>query len=170
MKRIAIFPGSFDPFTVGHANILERALPLFDQIVVGVGINENKKAFYPTERRLQAIRTLYQGEPRIRVESYNDLTIDFARRVGARFILRGLRSVHDFEYERDVANMNKRLADIDTLIMFTEPHLTSVSSSVVRELITFGKDVSAFLPQVPSPSADIEADGEDAAPQSQQHE
>lgn len=157
MKRIAIFPGSFDPFTVGHANILERALPLFDQIVVGVGINENKKAFYPTEQRLQAIRTLYKGEPRIRVESYDDLTIDFARRVGARFILRGLRSVHDFEYERDVANMNKRLANIDTLIMFTEPHLTSVSSSVVRELITFGKDVSAFLPHAPEPAPRSEA-------------
>lgn len=147
MKRIAIFPGSFDPFTVGHSSIVERALPLFDEIVIGIGINENKRPCYPLEKRLNDIRELYKGEERIRVEVYRDLTIDFARRVNAQFILRGLRSVSDFEYERDVANMNKRLSGIDTIMLFTDPELISVSSSVVRELIHYGKDVREFLPK-----------------------
>lgn len=147
MKRIAIFPGSFDPFTVGHSSIVERALPLFDEIVIGIGINENKRPCYPLEKRLNDICELYKGENRIRVEVYRDLTIDFARRVNAKFILRGLRSVSDFEYERDVANMNKRLSGIDTIMLFTDPELISVSSSVVRELIHYGKDVSEFLPK-----------------------
>ncbi len=147
MKKIAIFPGSFDPFTIGHASIVERGLPLFDEIVIGVGLNESKRALYAPAERVAAIRRLYAGEPRVRVESYDDLTIDFAHRVGAKFILRGLRSVKDFEYERDIANMNHRLSGIETVLLFTEPHYSSVSSSVVRELIAFGKDVSDFLPK-----------------------
>lgn len=147
MRRIAIFPGSFDPFTIGHANIVERALPLFDRIIIGVGVNENKKTLFSTEERLQRIRSLYEGFPHISVECYDDLTIDFARRKGASFILRGLRSVRDFEYERDIANMNKRLSGVETLLFFTDPSLTSISSSVVRELYSYGKDVSPFLPE-----------------------
>ena len=147
MKRTAIFPGSFDPFTVGHASIVERALPLFDEIVIGVGVNESKRALYSTERRVEEIARLYADEPRIRVVEYSDLTIDLARREGAKFILRGLRSVKDFEYERDIAAMNERLAGIETVLLFTEPQYMSISSSVVRELINFGKDVSQFLPQ-----------------------
>lgn len=146
MKKTAIFPGSFDPFTVGHASIVERGLPLFDEIVIGVGINENKRALYTPEERVRAIAELYAGEPRIRVVAYDDLTIDLARREGAGFILRGLRSVKDFEYERDIANMNQRLSGIETVLLFTEPHYSSISSSVVRELIAFGKDVTDFLP------------------------
>ncbi len=146
MKRIAIFPGSFDPFTIGHASIVERGLPLFDEIVIGVGINENKRALLTPEERVRAIDELYALEPRIRVVAYNDLTIDLARRERASFILRGLRSVKDFEYERDIANMNHRLAGVETVLLFTEPHYSSVSSSVVRELIAFGKDVTDFLP------------------------
>ena len=111
MKRIAIFPGSFDPFTVGHASIVERGLPLFDEIVIGVGVNENKRALYTAEERVEHIRQLYADEPRVRVVSYSDLTIDLAHREGAKFILRGLRSVKDFEYERDIASMNQRLGD-----------------------------------------------------------
>ena len=149
MKKVAIFPGSFDPFTIGHASIVERGLPLFDEIVIGVGLNESKRALYPPSERVAAISRLYADEPRVRVESYDDLTIDFAHRVGARFILRGLRSVKDFEYERDIANMNHRLSGIETVLLFTEPHYSSVSSSVVRELIAFGKDVSDFLPKKP---------------------
>lgn len=145
-RKIAIFPGSFDPFTVGHASIVERGLPMFDEIVIGVGINENKRTLYTSEQRVQAIRDLYAHEPRVRVESYDDLTIDFAHREGAGFILRGLRSVKDFEYERDIASMNHRLSGIETVLLFTEPQFSSVSSSVVRELIAFGKDVSDFLP------------------------
>lgn len=150
MKKTAIFPGSFDPFTVGHASIVERGLPLFDEIVIGVGINENKRALYTPEERVRAIAELYAGEPRIRVVAYDDLTIDLARREGAAFILRGLRSVKDFEYERDIANMNQRLSGIETVLLFTEPHYSSISSSVVRELIAFGKDVTDFLPARPA--------------------
>lgn len=149
MKKVAIFPGSFDPFTIGHASIVERGLPLFDEIVIGVGLNESKRALYAPAERVAAISRLYADEPRVRVESYDDLTIDFALRVGAKFILRGLRSVKDFEYERDIANMNHRLSGIETVLLFTEPHYSSVSSSVVRELIAFGKDVSDFLPKKP---------------------
>lgn len=147
MKKIAVFPGSFDPFTVGHASIVERGLPLFDEIVIGVGVNERKRSFYSPEERVRAIEELYAGDSRIRVVSYKDLTIDFARRVRARFILRGLRSVKDFEYERDIANMNQRLSGIETVLLFTEPHFSSISSSVVRELMAFGKDVTDFLPR-----------------------
>jgi len=146
MKRIAIFPGSFDPFTVGHASIVERGLPLFDEIVIGVGVNENKRPLFAPEERVRNIAELYADEPRIRVVAYNDLTIDLARREHAAFIIRGLRSVKDFEYERDIANMNFRLAGVETVILFTEPHFSSISSSVVRELIAFGKDVTPFLP------------------------
>lgn len=147
MKRIAIFPGSFDPFTVGHASIVERGLPMFDRIVIGVGVNDMKRSFYTPEQRVEAIRKVYRNEPRIQVVAYNDLTIDLARREKASFILRGLRSVKDFEYERDIAAMNKRLAGVETVILFTEAQYSDISSSVVRELIAYGKDVSAFLPQ-----------------------
>lgn len=144
--KIAIFPGSFDPFTVGHASIVDRGLPMFDRIVIGVGINDKKRSFYTPEQRVEAIQKVYASEPRIKVVSYSDLTIDLARREGATFILRGLRSVKDFEYERDIAAMNKRLAGVETVMLFTEAQYSDISSSVVRELIAYGKDVSAFLP------------------------
>jgi pantetheine-phosphate adenylyltransferase len=147
MKKIAIFPGSFDPFTIGHASIVERGLPLFDEIVIGVGFNANKRSLLSPEERVEAIRNLYANEPRIRVVAYNDLTIDLARREGANYILRGLRSVKDFEYERDIANINHRLAGVETVLLFTEPQFSDISSSVVRELIAFGKDVTDFLPK-----------------------
>lgn len=146
-KKIAIFPGSFDPFTKGHASIVERALPMFDHIVIGVGVNERKKPLYPPAERVAYIRTLYAEESKVSVESYTDLTIDLARRVGARFIVRGLRSVKDFEYERDTAAMNQLLANIETVMLFCEARFASLSSSVVRELIAFGKDVTEFLPE-----------------------
>lgn len=146
MKK-AIFPGSFDPFTVGHASIVARALPMFDHILIGVGVNGNKRPLYTPQQRVEAIRRLYVGEPRITVESYDDLTIDLARRAGAQFILRGLRSVHDFEYERDVAAMNRRMGDVETVMLFCEERYAYISSSVVRELIAYGKDVSEFLPR-----------------------
>lgn len=144
--KIAIFPGSFDPFTVGHASIVNRGLPMFDRIVIGVGVNDKKRSFYTPEQRVEAIQKVYANEPRIKVVSYSDLTIDLARREGATFILRGLRSVKDFEYERDIAAMNKRLAGVETVMLFTEAQYSDISSSVVRELIAYGKDVSAFLP------------------------
>ena len=147
MKKTAIFPGSFDPFTVGHASIVERGLAMFDEIVIGIGVNEKKKALYPPHKRVEVIAALYADEPPVRVVAYDDLTIDLAERVGARFILRGLRSVKDFEYERDIAAINARLSGIETVLLITDPQHSSVSSSVVRELIHFGKDVSDFLPK-----------------------
>ncbi len=145
--RTAIFPGSFDPFTVGHASIVERGLPLFDRIVIGVGVNDKKRSLYSPEERVEAIQKVYANEPRIEVVAYSDLTIDLVKREKAQFILRGLRSVKDFEYERDIAAINKRLSGVETVMLFTEAHLSDISSSVVRELIAYGKDVSSFLPQ-----------------------
>jgi len=145
--NIAVFPGSFDPFTIGHASIVERALPMFSHVVIGVGRNAGKHALYSPEERVERIRALYADEPRISVASYDDLTIDLAKRCGAHFILRGLRSVKDFEYERDVAAMNQRLGGVETVMLFCEERHACISSSIVRELISYGKDVSAFLPQ-----------------------
>lgn len=145
----AIFPGSFDPFTIGHASIVSRCLPMFDRIVIGVGVNENKRSLYTPEQRVENIRRVYADEPRVKVVSYSDLTIDLVRREGAQFIVRGLRSVKDFEYERDIAAMNKRLSGVETVLLFTEAQYSAISSSVVRELIAYGKDVSDFLPVVP---------------------
>ena len=144
---VALFPGSFDPFTVGHANIVERGLKMFDKVVIGIGVNVLKTPQSEMEHRLADIRALYEDNPHVSVETYTDLTVDMARRVGATHILRGLRSVHDFEYERDIAAMNKRLSGIDTVLLFTEPEYQCVSSTALRELIRYGKDISAFLPK-----------------------
>ncbi len=146
MKR-AIFPGTFDPFTIGHASIVKRAITFIDELVIGIGYNENKRTMFSIEEREKTLRELYKNEPRVKIASYNDLTVDFARRMDAQFIIRGIRCVKDFEYEETIADINRKLAGIETILLFTEPELTSISSSVVRELISFGKDVSAFLPQ-----------------------
>ena len=145
--KTAIFPGSFDPFTVGHSCIVERALPLFDRIVIGVGVNEKKRYMLTAEQRVEAIRGLYDGEEKISVEQYSDLTVDFAQRHGAQFIVKGVRSVKDFEFEREQADINRRLTDIETVVFYALPGMDSVSSSVVRELKNFGMDVDSFLPK-----------------------
>ena len=145
--KTAIFPGTFDPFTVGHASIVERGLPLFDRTVIGVGVNDNKRTLYTNEERVRNIQEIYANEPRVKVVAYDDLTVDLAKREGATFILRGIRSVKDFEYERDIAAMNERLSGVETVLLFTEPQYMSISSSVVRELLRFGKDVTEFLPK-----------------------
>ena len=145
--KTAIFPGTFDPFTVGHASIVERGLPLFDRIVIGVGVNDNKRTLYTNEERVRNIQEIYANEPRVKVVAYDDLTVDLAKREEASFILRGIRSVKDFEYERDIAAMNERLSGVETVLLFTEPQYMSISSSVVRELLRFGKDVTEVLPK-----------------------
>ena len=145
--KTGIFVGSFDPFTVGHDSILRRALPLFDKIVIGVGVNERKKGMLSAEERTQRIARLYADEAKIEVKAYSDLTIDFARREGAEYIIKGVRSVKDFEYEREQAAINRRLSSIETLLLFAEPELESISSSVVRELHNFGRDITEFLPK-----------------------
>ena len=146
MKK-AIFPGSFDPFTLGHHSIVKRALSFMDEVIVGIGINEGKRSLIPVEKRVDMIRRLYADEPRVKVEAYSGLTVDFAREQGAEFIDRGIRTVKDFEYEEGIADINRKLTGIETIFLFTEPELASVSSSVVRELLHYGKDVSMFLPE-----------------------
>lgn len=126
---------------------MRRALPLFDQLVIGVGYNEHKQTRASIEERVEAIKSLYAQEPKISVEAYSDLTVDFASRVHAQYIIKGVRSVKDFEYEREQADVNRQLTGIETLLLFAEPHLASISSSVVRELKHFGKDVTSFLPK-----------------------
>ena len=145
-KRVALFPGTFDPFTIGHESIVRRGLALVDEIVIAIGINESKTYWFPLDWRLQMIRDLYADEPRVRVESYDSLTVDFARQVGAHFILRGIRSVNDFENEKTIADMNRTISGIETFILLTEPALTHVSSTLVRELLRYDRDISPFVP------------------------
>lgn len=145
--RTGIFVGSFDPFTIGHDSIVRRTLPLFDKIVIGVGINERKTHMLNEDERVERIAQLYASEPKIEVKGYNDLTVDFAKREQAHFIIKGVRSMKDFEYEREQADINKLLNGIETILLYAEPQLASISSSVVRELKHFGRDISKFLPE-----------------------
>lgn len=145
MRRV-LFPGSFDPFTVGHANVVERALALFDEVVLAVGCNEHKAGWLPLDERLERLHRLYAGEPRVAVESYCGLTVDFAKAQGVVAIVRGVRTQADFDYEVQMADVNRRLTGIETILLPAAPQLASVSSSVVRELARFGHDVSPFLP------------------------
>ena len=145
--RRAIFPGTFDPFTIGHYSIVTRALTFMDEVTIGIGINENKNTYFPIEKRVEMIQKLYKNEPRIKVMSYDCLTIDFAQQVDAQFIVRGIRTVKDFEYEETIADINRKLAGIETILLFTEPELTSISSTIVRELLSYNKDISMFIPE-----------------------
>lgn len=145
--RKAIFPGTFDPFTIGHYSVVKRALTFMDEVIIGIGVNEKKKTYFPIEKRVEMIRRLFADEPRIRVAAYDGLTVDFAREQEAGFIIRGIRTVHDFEYEETIADVNRKLAGVETILLFTEPELTSVSSTIVRELLHYQKDVTPFLPE-----------------------
>lgn len=146
MERIVLFAGTFDPYTRGHHALVERALAMFDKVVVAVGRNLGKNCMFSIEERVAAIEKVYAGNDRVSVAVYDTLTMDFARSVGAVALLRGVRSVKDFEYERDIADINLRLGGMDTIMLISEPEYASVSSSVVRELIKYGKDVSSLLP------------------------
>ncbi len=145
VKR-AIFPGTFDPFTIGHYSVVKRALTFMDEIIIGIGVNEKKRTYFPTEKRVRMIEKLYAGNPRVKVEAYDGLTVDFARMRDAQFIIRGIRTVHDFEYEETIADINRKLSGVETILLFTEPELTAISSTIVRELLHYGKDVTPFLP------------------------
>ena len=143
----AIFPGTFDPFTIGHESIVRRALPFVDEVIMDIGINEQKHSLFPVEKREQMIRDFYKDEPRVKVMSYSNLTVDFAHEVGANTIIRGIRTVKDFEYEETIADINRKLTGIETIFLFTEPDLASISSSIVRELMKYNKEVTQFLPK-----------------------
>ena len=144
MKR-AIFPGTFDPFTIGHYSIVQRGLAFFDEIIIGIGLNQTKKTLFSVDKRIEMIHQAFENEPRVKVMSYNSLTVDFALSVQADYVLRGLRTVGDFEYERTIADTNRKLAGIETVILFTESEYSFISSTVARDLISFGKDISQFL-------------------------
>ena len=146
--RTGIFVGTFNPFTVGHDSIVRRALPLFDRLVIGVvGNNVHKPDMPSAEERMHVIRDLYANEKRIEVKPYFGLAMDFAKSEGAQFIVKGVRSVSDFEYEQWQADFNRRLGGIETILLYTEPELASISSSALRELSHFGVDVSPYLPK-----------------------
>lgn len=146
--RTGIFVGSFNPFTIGHDSIVRRALPLFDRLVIGVvGDNVHKPDMPSAEERMKAIMALYSDEPRIEIKSYQGLAIDFAKAEKAQFIVKGVRTVSDFEHEQWQADFNRKLGGIETILLYTEPELASVSSSALRELSHFGVDISPYLPK-----------------------
>ena len=144
-KRIALFTGTFDPFTIGHQNIVDRALLLFDHLVIAVAVSKLKHTSEEIEARVAAIKAVYADEERITVKSYDDLTVDMARREGAHFIVRGVRSVKDYEYEREQADVNRQLSGVETILLFADPSLSSISSSLVRELRFFGKEADEWV-------------------------
>lgn len=141
-----LFPGSFDPFTRGHADIARRALEIADEIVIAVGAHPDKKGCFSVAERMEQIRRAFDGDPRVTVISYHGLTTDLARQRHATALLRGVRTVADYEYERQMAEVNRRLTGIETILLLADPALADISSSVVRELLSYGKDVSQFLP------------------------
>jgi pantetheine-phosphate adenylyltransferase len=147
MKRIAIFPGSFDPFTIGHENIVHRAVGLFDEIIIGIGYNAEKEDFYPVDERVGWVNYLFENEPKVNVAKYEGLTVDFAKNVGAGYILRGIRTAADFEYERAIAQVNKAMTGIESVFLLTTPEHTPVNSSIVRDIIRHGGDASKFIPE-----------------------
>jgi pantetheine-phosphate adenylyltransferase len=145
--RIALFPGTFDPITLGHVDIINRALPLFDKIVVGIGANASKTPMFTADQRLEWIAELFKHEPRVSGAVYDGLTVDYCRKIGAQFILRGIRYVSDFEYEKTIADANRALdKHIETIFLTGEPKYTSVASTIVRDIIRNGGDASHFLP------------------------
>lgn len=145
-KSIAFFAGSFNPFTVGHASLVERALTMFDRVVIGIGINVKKNDIKEIEALEANIVRLYEDNQCVEVATYTGLTVDAARRAGATCLLRGVRSAKDFEYERDLADINRQLSGLETVLLFSLPEHAAISSSIIRELQLFGKDVSKYLP------------------------
>lgn len=144
--RKALFAGSFDPFTLGHKSITDRALNIADEVVIAIGINADKKTMFSTDERMQYINRVYADNPRVKVMHYEGLTTDLARQIDASFLVRGVRSIKDFENERQIADVNRCLNGIETVLLLTEERYASISSTIIRELLTYDKDVSQFLP------------------------
>jgi len=146
-KRVALFPGSFDPFTRGHESIVRRALPLFDKFVIAIGINADKRSFMSMEQRKAWIEDVFKDAPQVEVITYTGMTVDVAREVGARFIVRGVRLIQDFENEKHLAEVNRDISGIETILLYTLPEYSHISSSIVRELVRYGQDVTPYLPE-----------------------
>ncbi len=148
MQRICLFPGTFDPVTLGHIDIINRAFPLFDKIIVGIGINASKEPMFSAEQRMEWFNNIYANEPKVEALIYDGLTINFCTKVSANFILRGIRYVSDFEYEKTIADANRTLnSSIETIFLTGEPKYTSVASTIVRDIIRNGGNASPFLPE-----------------------
>jgi len=149
MQRICLFPGTFDPLTLGHKDIIDRALPLFDKLYIGIGVNANKQPMFSEQQRLDWINAIYLNNPKVEGIIYEGLTVDCCKSVGANFILRGIRYVNDFEYEKAIADMNRSIAyQIETVFLTCLPQFTSVASTLVRDVIKYGGDVTQFLPDI----------------------
>lgn len=149
MQRICLFPGTFDPVTFGHIDIVQRALPLFDKLYIGIGVNANKEPMFPAEQRSNWFAEIFQDEPKVDVIIYEGLTVDCCKRIGANYILRGIRYVSDFEYEKAIADMNRSLdGDVETIFLTCLPEFTSVASTLVRDVIRNGGDATQFVPAV----------------------
>lgn len=148
MKKTALFPGSFDPFTIGHKDIILRAIPLFDKIIIGIGYNSEKKnSFFSLEQRTQWIEDVFAEDPQISVKTYQGLTVDFCEEIGAQFILRGVRNSNDYEFEKSIAQVNYKISNnIETVILFTAPEHSAVTSTIVRDIFRHGGDPSQFIP------------------------
>jgi pantetheine-phosphate adenylyltransferase len=145
--KIAVFPGSFDPITVGHVDLVRRALPLFDQIIVAVGVNSTKKYLFPLEQRLEWLSTVFANEPTVKVDQFQNLTAHYCKRIGARYLLRGLRNASDFDYEKTISQLNHIVGDgIETVFLIAQPEYSHISSTIVREIIIGGADASPFIP------------------------
>ena len=148
MSKTAIFPGSFAPFTIGHQSIVDRALHLFDKIIIAIGINSEKNQYFSIEERMNWIESVYKNNPNIEVKRYEGLTVDFCKKENANYILRGLRDSHDFKFEKNIAQMNKELNNkVETIFIITPPEISHISSSIIRDIIKNGGDVSKFLPK-----------------------
>lgn len=147
MKKIAVFPGSFDPITTGHLELINRALPLFDEIVVAIGVNTKKKYLFSLEQRLNWLEKVFDNEPKVKVAHYEGLTVRFCKEINANFMLRGLRNASDFDYEKTISQLNATIGDgLETVFLISSPLYSHVSSTIVREIIRAGGDASQFLP------------------------
>ncbi|WP_199118805.1 pantetheine-phosphate adenylyltransferase [Pedobacter sp. ASV28] len=146
--KIALFPGSFDPITIAHVDIVKRALPLFDKIVVGIGLNSSKQNFLSAEKREEIVKSIFVSHPNVEVQLYQGLTIDFCKKIGATYMVRGIRSASDFEYERAIAQINKSMMpEVETIILLSRPEYSAISSTIVRDILRNQGDVSQFVPK-----------------------
>lgn len=148
MEKIAVFAGSFDPFTVGHESVVRRALPLFNKVIIAVGFNQEKKQFFTIEKRMTMIAEVFSGEPKVKIDKYSGLTVDYCKKVGAKYLLRGLRTAADFEFERAIAQLNKNMyPEVESIFILALPEHTPINSTIVRDIIRFKGDASKFLPK-----------------------
>ena len=146
--KICVFPGSFDPITAGHEDIVRRALPLFDKVIIGIGVNSQKNSLFPLEQRMAWIKAVFADEPKVTVDTFENLTADFCKRVQAKWILRGLRNASDFDYEKTISQLNFIVGGgVETFFVISQPQFSHISSTIVREIIKGGGDASPFLPK-----------------------